>query len=141
MRYPLKTIMVAAAASAVVIAVLVLAIVTGSEVAEQEEPRPEIATPPDIIMPTKSSRPGCEEEDLCYIPYELSVRAGETVTWTNQDAAFHSVTSGAYGEPSGMFDSGHMDPGQSFRYVFSDPGRFAYHCTLHPWMEGVVDVT
>lgn len=141
MRYPLKMIMIAAAAAAALAAILVLVSISGSEVVEQETLQPEIVASPDVIMPTKSSRPGCEEEGLCYIPYALSIRAGETVTWTNQDAAFHSVTSGVYGEPDGMFDSGHMDPGQSFWYVFSDPGRFAYHCTLHPWMEGVIDVT
>lgn len=98
------------------------------------------ARPPEVVMPTKSSRPGCEIESLCYIPESLSVDVGSKVVWINQDAAFHSVTSGEYGEADGMFDSGHMDPEERFEYVFNDTGRFLYHCTLHPWMTGVVEV-
>ena len=94
----------------------------------------------EVIMPTKSSRPGCELESRCYIPEYLSVDAGSRVSWINQDAAFHSVTSGEYGDPDGMFDSGYMDPEERFEYVFNDPGQFLYHCTLHPWMSGVIDV-
>ena len=61
-------------------------------------------------MPTKSSRPGCEETNSCYIPSEIiEIKAGEfNVTWQNQDAAFHSVTSGTYDNPDGLFDSGHL---------------------------------
>lgn len=95
---------------------------------------------PEVIMPTKSSRPGCEIESLCYIPEFLSVKEGSKVVWINQDAAFHSVTSGVYGEPDGRFDSGHMDPEERFEYVFDDAGQFLYHCTLHPWMTGVIEV-
>ena len=96
--------------------------------------------PSEVVMPTKSSRPGCEIESLCYIPESLSVDVGSKVVWINQDAAFHSVTSGEYGESDGMFDSGHMDPEERFEYVFNDAGQFLYHCTLHPWMTGVVEV-
>lgn len=96
--------------------------------------------PPDVIMPTKSSRPGCEQENLCYMPHRIQVSVGYRVVWENQDAAFHSVTSGSYEEPDGLFDSGHMDPGDIFEYTFEDAGSYVYHCTLHPWMEGIVDV-
>ena len=43
----------------------------------------------DVIMPTKVSRPGCEETDRCYIPSEITVEKGRTVTWLNEDSAFH----------------------------------------------------
>jgi len=46
-----------------------------------------------VIMPTKSSRPGCDETNTCYIPSKISIRQGESITWLNEDAAFHSVTS------------------------------------------------
>ena len=110
----------------------------------QPEPSPAIMipveTPVDVIMPTKSSRPGCEEEDRCYIPPVITIAPGQSVSWENQDAAFHSVTSGAYGETDGLFDSGYMDPGQQFQMTFHETGTFRYHCTLHPWMLGVVEV-
>lgn len=92
----------------------------------------------DIVMSIKSSRPGCEEENECYIPHIKTVKAGTTVTWMNQDVAFHSVTSGAYEAPSGLFDSGHMDPDEVFAFTFNQSGRYDYFCTLHPWMSGSI---
>ena len=94
----------------------------------------------DVIMPTKVSRPGCEKIDKCYIPSKIAVEKGSSVTWINEDSAFHSVTSGVYDEPTGLFDSGYMDPYQTFSYVFDTSGTYDYYCTLHPWMEGKVIV-
>ncbi len=94
----------------------------------------------DIFMPTKSSRPGCEESNLCYIPSLVEINAGESITWQNQDVAFHSVTSGTYENPDGLFDSGHLDPYQSFTLTFDNTGEYDYFCTLHPWMSGKVQV-
>lgn len=94
----------------------------------------------DVIMPTKSSRPGCEKDDACYIPSSIMISKGESVTWKNEDSAFHSVTSGSYDLPDGRFDSGHMDPGQTFTVTFVDLGTHEYFCKLHPWMKGTVIV-
>lgn len=96
---------------------------------------------PDVVMPSKSSRPGCEEDDACYIPSAAEVAAGGSVTWRNDDVAFHTVTSGEYGSPDGAFDSGHMDPGEEFTVAFGEAGKVVYHCTLHPWMRGTVAVS
>ncbi len=92
----------------------------------------------DVIMPTKVSRPGCEEKDSCYIPSISTVKQGQTLTWKNEDVAFHTVTSGFYGNPTPLFDSGHLDPEQKFSVTFGDMGSFDYFCTLHPWMAGKV---
>ena len=68
----------------------------------------------DVIIPIKVSRPGCDVEDICYIPPNIIVEKGKSVTWLNEDSSFHSVTSGFYPEPSGLFDSGHLDPYESY---------------------------
>jgi plastocyanin len=94
----------------------------------------------DVIMPSKVSRPGCEEDDRCYIPSQIVIEHGKQVTWVNEDSAFHSVTSGFYGEPTELFDSGHLDPYQSFSFTFDEIGIYDYYCTLHPWMDGQVIV-
>ncbi len=93
-----------------------------------------------VTMPTKSSRPGCDGTNTCYIPSKISIKQGESVTWLNEDAAFHSVTSGTYENPNGMFDSGYLDPNESFSIKFEESGTFDYFCTLHPWMKGKVVV-
>ena len=92
----------------------------------------------DVIMPTKVSRPGCEKTDSCYIPSKISIKSGDSVTWLNEDAAFHSVTSGYYGNESELFDSEYLDPEESFTFIFKNPGVYDYFCTLHPWMKGQV---
>ena len=97
-------------------------------------------TQADVIMPTKSSRPGCEETDACYIPTIITIDAGMNVTWINEDSAFHSVTSGLYDQPIDTFDSGYMDPYDAYTLTFEQPGTFDYFCTLHPWMKGQVIV-
>jgi plastocyanin len=94
----------------------------------------------DIVMPTKVSRPGCDVEDICYIPSTIVVEKGKSVTWINEDSSFHSVTSGFYGEPTGLFDSGYLDPYQSYTLFFDEFGTYDYFCTLHPWMKAQVIV-
>jgi len=94
----------------------------------------------DVIMPSKVSRPGCEETDRCYIPSNIIIEKGKQVTWVNEDSAFHSVTSGFYETPTEFFDSGHLDPFESYTLTFDELGTFDYFCTLHPWMKGQVIV-
>jgi plastocyanin len=102
--------------------------------------QPDVMTGGDVIMPTKVSRPGCEEIDRCYIPSVIVIDSGSQVTWVNEDSAFHSVTSGSYDEPLELIDSGHMDPFESYTLDFDEIGTYDYFCTLHPWMKGQVIV-
>ena len=110
---------------------------TFTEENEEEQTIPIIG---DVVMPTKVSRPGCEKTDRCYIPSKIIIEKGEKVTWVNEDSAFHSVTSGFYEAPTELFDSGHLDPFESYTLTFDESGTFDYFCTLHPWMMGQVIV-
>ncbi len=103
-----------------------------------EDPEPFVKA--DVIMPTKVSRPGCEETDRCYIPSQIVIEKGKQVIWVNEDSAFHSITSGFYDAPTDLFDSGHLDPFESYSLTFDETGIYDYHCTLHPWMKGQVIV-
>ena len=94
----------------------------------------------DVIMPTKVSRPGCEVNDNCYVPSLIVIEKGKQVTWVNEDSAFHSVTSGFYTVPTELFDSGHLDPFESYTLTFDKTGTYDYFCILHPWMKGQVIV-
>ena len=88
----------------------------------------------DVIIPTKVSRPGCDVEDVCYIPSKIVIQKDDSVTWLNEDSAFHTVTSGFYGEPTELFDSGYLDPYQYYTLSFDEIGTYDYYCVLHPWM-------
>ncbi|MEO2220881.1 MAG: plastocyanin/azurin family copper-binding protein [Nitrosopumilus sp.] len=94
----------------------------------------------DVIMPIKVSRPGCDIEDICYIPSSIVTEKGKSITWVNEDSSFHTVTSGFYGEPTGLFDSGYLDPYQSYTLSFDKSGTYDYFCTLHPWMKAQIIV-
>lgn len=74
--------------------------------------------------------------DMAFSPSSLSVSAGTTVKWTNQDAVVHTVTS----VPAGLFDSGSIPKGGTFSYTFSTAGTYNYYCAIHPSMLGVVIV-
>jgi 3',5'-cyclic-AMP phosphodiesterase len=74
-------------------------------------------------------------DNFSFAPKELTVKAGSTVDWTNKDDTPHTVTS-----DEGAFSSPVMDTDQKFQFTFQKPGKFPYHCKLHPTMTGVVVV-
>jgi plastocyanin len=72
-------------------------------------------------------------------PAAITVPAGTTVTWTNDDHFTHSVQLLDGGLPS---DPQVMDPGQTASFTFDRPGLYHYQCHLHPTdMQGSVAVT
>jgi plastocyanin len=77
-----------------------------------------------------------------YNPSPLNVAVGRTVLWINNDNAAHTVTEGnpSGNTPSNGFDSGILNPGQTFKHAFDKPGTVDYYCTLHPFMLGQVMV-
>ncbi|MGI8690363.1 MAG: cupredoxin domain-containing protein [Thermomicrobiales bacterium] len=72
-----------------------------------------------------------------FTPPQITIPAGTTIKWTNQDGPTHTVTS----DMAGIFDSGNLAPNKSFSFTFNTPGTFAYHCSIHPTMMGSVVVT
>jgi plastocyanin len=70
-----------------------------------------------------------------YDPSHLDVLVGTSVTWKNDDSINHTVT--ADGD---AFASGYVPPGGSFTFTFAKQGRYAFHCTIHKFMRGEVDV-
>jgi len=88
-----------------------------------------------------SASPGCEETNECYLPYSVTINEHSSVTWTNDDMAVHTVTSGIPSEGhNGLFDSGIISPGSTFTNQFDEEGTFDYYCIAHPWMTGKVVV-
>lgn len=80
-------------------------------------------------------------ENIAFNPQELTVEAGTTVTWTNEDGVSHTVTSGTPGNPTDLFDSGNVAGGGTFEYTFADTGTYEYYCALHtPDMTGTIIV-
>ncbi len=83
--------------------------------------------------------PGSSElTDDAYQPNPIEVSIDDTVTWTNDDIAPHTVTSGENGEQNNQFDSGIMSTGATFEHTFTEAGEYPYFCLLHPNMVGTV---
>lgn len=93
---------------------------------------------------------------LKFMPTDITVTAGTTVTWQNGEAISHTVTSGAWGEvnemtglrgtqtPDGRFDHALAPKGQegdSFSFTFEEPGEYLYYCQPHLTMNAKVIVT
>lgn len=67
-----------------------------------------------------------------FSPQELHITAGQTVTWVNKGTMHHTVTA-----DDDSFNSGFVEPGQSYSHIFLQPGRYPYHCVLHGSERGV----
>ena len=93
-----------------------------------------------ISLPEGSGVPGCDDTNECYIPYHVTVSAGEEITWSNDDSAAHTVTSGLPGAPDGIFDSSLFMAGGTFSVTLDDAGEYPYYCVVHPWMKGMITV-
>lgn len=88
-----------------------------------------------------SGAPGCETSNACYLPQDITINAGDTVTWDNVDNAAHTVTGGSPANgPSGVFDSSLLMAKGVFSHTFDDAGYYDYFCMVHPWMIGSVTV-
>jgi len=125
-------------------------VVTTVELMEKEEVmKPEVESPAmtgpvtvEVSLPSGTSVPGCEETNECYIPATVSINAGDTVSWSNDDSAAHTVTSGSAADgPSGKFDSSLLIAGGTFEHTFDSSGTEDYYCMVHPWMTGSVKVS
>lgn len=76
-------------------------------------------------------------EKYTFTPAEVSIRAGDTVKWTNREKrTSHSVV---FPQEGGR-ESERLFPGESWERQFTQPGRYPYTCGPHPEMKGLVIV-
>ena len=72
--------------------------------------------------------------DFDFVPFETTINPGDEVVWTNAGTTQHTVTDNEHT----LFASGPLDPGQTFRHVFPNAGRFGFHCDLHGFVGAIV---
>ena len=75
-------------------------------------------------------------KDFAYVPASVTVTAGTTVRFVNDDNEAHTVTAN-----DKSFDSGGLDSRDTWTHRFASAGTFAYFCAIHPYMHGTVVVT
>jgi plastocyanin len=109
---------------------------------------PATATPgmtmtPTTIIPTATAGPSPTAatgtsvtiRDFQFTPANITIKVGDTVTWTNDGPSVHTVTA-----DDGSFDSGDLSVGKTFSHRFQTAGSFGYHCSIHPFMTATVIV-
>lgn len=105
----------------------------------------------EIKIPTGAADPNApffwSEKSTGVTTGEITVYPGDSVTWSNADTAFHTITSVSASsiktgnfEVDGLFDSGFFTAGKSYTKQFDELGDFYYFCSIHPYMNGVVHV-
>jgi plastocyanin len=75
-------------------------------------------------------------DNFVFKPDTITVRAGTTVVWENDDDIPHTVVA-----LDGAFRSQALDTEDKFSFTFAQAGMFEYFCSLHPRMKGQVVVT
>ena len=76
--------------------------------------------------------------DIDYDPKDETVPKGTTVKWTNTGKLPHTVTKDE--GPGPDFDSGTLQPGDTYEQTFTAPGKIAYLCTIHSGQNGSITV-
>jgi plastocyanin len=94
-------------------------------------------TAPAAAQAPAASATKVSVQDNSFSPATLKVAVGDTVTFTNDGAVTHTVTatSGA------KFDSGSLAPGKTFKFTAEKAGTVSYVCTIHPGMQGTIEVS
>ena len=72
------------------------------------------------------------EDRYSFIPSQLTIPAGTSVIWVNDEQAKHTVSA-----DEGQFDSGDQELGVRFTYTFTEAGTYRYFCRYHGDVDGV----
>ncbi|MEO8241191.1 MAG: cupredoxin family copper-binding protein [bacterium] len=75
-------------------------------------------------------------QGMKFNPADLAIKVGDSVTFTNMDAAPHTASA-----DGGAFDSGQLSKGQAATVTFNGKGEFAYHCNIHRGMKAIIHVS
>jgi len=91
---------------------------------------------PELVKPSASGIGVGITSDQCP---NVIVNAGDQVAWTNQDNKEHIVRENP-AKGNSRFDSGTLQPGDSFTYTFIEPGEYSYICASDGTMTGTITI-
>lgn len=86
-------------------------------------------------LPARAADTAVSIKGMKFNPAEISVKVGDTVTFTNEDSAPHTGTA-----DDKSFDTGRLRNGQSATITLTAAGDFPFHCAVHPSMKGIIRV-
>lgn len=107
--------------------------------APDEDPAEEAAdAPADVDEPASSGTQVAllDDDGFVFSPSDVTIAAGETVTWVHEGRISHTVTA-----DDDSFGSGTMAAGDTFEVTFDEPGTHPYVCDFHGSMRGTITVS
>jgi plastocyanin len=113
--------------------VATLAVAAGCGSKKTTTPKTTPKTTPSTTPSSGSTGSTVVIKNFTFEPSQLTVKAGTTVTWKNEDSTVHTVTGSGW-------DSGQVQPGAEFQKTFDAAGTYDYSCSIHPSMTGKVVV-
>jgi plastocyanin len=96
---------------------------------------PSAATESPAVVASVKPAATVHIRNFAYHENKVTIHAGQTVLFVNDDDDAHTVTAA-----DKSYDSGGLDRGESWTRTFTKPGTYAYFCALHPYMKAVVVV-
>jgi plastocyanin len=108
---------------------------TASTVRPSESTAPASASPSPVVSVSPVATDQVAIVNFAFSPAVITIRAGTTVTWTNQDQDAHTVAI------TGAAVSEGLQNADTYAHTFDQAGTFTYICSIHPYMRGVVIVT
>jgi plastocyanin len=94
------------------------------------------SAPAAAQAPAAKSDAKVSVQDNTFTPADIKVKSGDVVTFTNDGNVAHTVTA----TDGADFDSGTLAPGKTFSFVAAGHGKVSYVCTIHPDMQGTIDI-
>ena len=110
---------------------------TPAATATAEAPATAAKPKPKKAPPAKPAAISAAIKGFAFAPQTIEAKVGQKITWTNDDAAPHTVTAKSGGE----LDSGSLAQGASFSFTPTKAGTIEYFCAIHPSMVGTIDVS
>lgn len=110
---------------------------TPSTPSSSSGPNTVFPTNPDANVPSNTGAThSVSISNFAFNPLSLTVSVGDTVVWTNDDSASHTITSDSGSELA----SSSFSKGQTYSHTFTKSGTFDYHCSIHTMMKAKIIV-
>jgi plastocyanin len=96
---------------------------------------PELTAAGEAVVAAAASPATIDIDNFAFTPATLTITAGTTVIWKNEDDSPHRI-----GDKNGTLKSAALDTDDTFSHTFAAPGEYPYICTIHPYMVGKIVV-
>ena len=114
----------------VILCVLVLALLFGCT---QSTPPTQQQNQSSAPVTTTASNTSVLIQSFAFNPQNITIKAGTTVTWANNDSVSHTIVGDGINSPV-------LAQGESYSQTFNTAGTINYHCSIHPSMTGTITV-